>query len=261
MGLFDNFFGGEKKESKPQRTSVQTPEQEKLLKTLIGQVSDRLGPAARSPQMFAPQNETEEQLFGWARSQAVKDMLQGKVPYEVGPEFAEQYYEKAIRPNMLAEWQDIVKPQIRESFAGPGYWHTDRMRQESESAEQLARDLSAKRAELMYSEELAGREAKEKAMDRILPTSEKVSQAGQYERDIEHEKVMDAVTRFLTGEEVDGQYQPANNPMMALALSLLGIQPFAVGTKSTARGAGFGYGFLEGAAEGVGSGIIDKIFK
>lgn len=240
--------------SNAKKHNMATLEQRDLLKQLIDQYAKAsAGPSPSAPKMFTEATDTEKSLTTWARSQAVQDMLSGKVPYDVGPEYAQKYYEEAIKPGMIAEWEDIVKPQIRESYAGPGYWSTARMRQESESGEQLARDLSAKRSELMYSEELAKRQAVENAMNRIPGAQQAVSNVATMERDIEHEKVMDSVTRFLMGEEVDGEYQPANNPNVAIALQLLGITQYAIAGSSQSQGPNAAYGVASGLSQGLGT--------
>lgn len=57
------------------------------------------------------------------------------------------------------------------------------------------------------------------------------------------------------GEEVEGAYNPFYSPAMTYAYNLLGIQPYAYGTETTAQGPGLGYGILTGLARGAGSAL------
>jgi hypothetical protein len=73
---------------------------------------------------------------------------------------------------------------------------------------------------------------------------------------------MDSVTKFLMGEEVDGKYNPANNPDVANALNLLGIQ--SIGFYGSSEGPNMGYGMAQGVGQGMGQalpGLMSDLFK
>jgi hypothetical protein len=112
----------------------------------------------------------------------------------------------------------------------------------------------------MYGEEKAARAAKESAMGRVLGATktlgEQYGTAGELERGISQEKMMSNLQRFLMGEEVEGAYNPAYNPNVALAMQLLGISPYEIGTETESTGPGAGAGLLSG----VGSAIVSGLF-
>ena len=270
MGLFKSiskgiksFFGGpeQKSTTTPVQVPVYTPEQQQLLKSLTTSIQEQWNqPWTPAPRMYVPRTPEEEQYFNWARSQAISDMASGKVPYEVGPEYAQRYFEEAIRPLYQREWEETVLPQITKSYAGPTFHSGLRAEAEAEAARKYATDLAAKKAELTYGEELARRQAIESAMGRVLPAGQAQMQAGQYARAIEAEQVMDAVQRYLMGE---GGAPMAYNPMVQLAFQLLGFQPYAIATqtKSTGTGGGLGYGLLTGFAGGAGKALGGMLFS
>lgn len=241
MGFFSKLFGGSESTSvsKPIQTENLTAEQMELIKKLAGQVS--LGPQAVAPAMSVETTPEEQQYFDWtktlAQTKAVQDLLSGQPGYESGPEYAEQFYQENIKPTAMREFQEITLPGIRNAYTGPGYYGSARQGAEVNAYQDLAQNLAAQRAELMYKEELARRQSIEDAYDRVTPAAQTVGQAvgsaGEYSRMIEQEKVAEQLQRFLMGEEVNGQYSMAYNPNVTLALNLLGISPYTIGTETT----------------------------
>lgn len=259
MGTFDTLFGSGGTTSKVVKESIWTPEQQALAKQLMGTLD--FGPAAKAPAMSVDTTGEEQRYLNFIKSlasnKAFGNLLAGKPGYDVGPEWAAKYFEEGIRPEYLREWEQTTLPQIRESYAGPTFWGTQRMQEESRAAGNLASELAAKRAELMYGEELAGREATEKAYERILPAlttgAETYGAAGELSRSIAQEKVAEQLQRFLMGEEVGGQYMSAYNPNVQLALQMLGFTPYAIGTETTQTGPGLFSGLLSSASEQLGT--------
>lgn len=250
MGLFDNFLGGSK--TKVKQYSNWNTEQQNAFNALAPQITAGLGKTApTSPDTFVPTTSAEQTYLDWAKSEAVKNMATGVVPYEVGPEYADKYFEQSIRPIMERDWRDTVLPGIQEQYAGSTFNSTGRDAAVTKATERYGEDLSAKKAELIYNEELAKRKAIESAQGRIAPGIQIAQGAGQYSRAIESEKVMSKLQKFLMGEEVDGQSNQAYNPMVTLAFNLLGLQPFSYGSQTT--GAGLGYQFLSNWAQTSGN--------
>lgn len=263
MGLFDFLFGGgeSKTVTTPWKELLWTPEQKKLADLLIQQVFQGLqGPMPEAPQMYVPKTPAEEQYFdllsGAARSKALQDLLAGRPGYEVGPEWAQQYFEEAIKPAYEKAWREETLPAIRESYAGPIYEGSARREAVRKSSEDLALQLAQAKAGLTYGEELARRKAIDTAYGRLIPSlvgaEATFAKPAALERAIEHEKVADALQRYLMGEEVGGAYNPAYNPYMQIAMSLLGLMPYGLGARSVGESERTG-GLLQGIADILGA--------
>jgi hypothetical protein len=213
--------------------NIYKPEKRALTKHLAGEALDLMkSPAPAYPgQMYVDTTGKEQDYFNWvdslAQNQAWQQVLGGEVPYQTGPEFADRYFEEGIRPLWEAEHARHTLPGIKESFAGPGYWGSPRAMAEHTSTADLATRLAAEKANLRYQETLAGRTAKEGAMNRMLPGTELQQgisyQAGELERNIQESKVLADLQRWLMGEEVGGVSNLAYHPGWNLALSLLGF--------------------------------------
>ena len=59
--------------------------------------------------------------------------------------------------------------------------------------------------------------------------------AGGYSRMIDQEKVTADLQRWLMGEEVEGVAPTMYNPFLQLAYQLLGLEPYALGTKASSN--------------------------
>lgn len=256
-------FGGssQSSSSKPTRVPLWTKQQKEIARELAPIIRTGLqGPAPTYPkELYVEQTPLEQQYLTTmgslpqdyaAASEAIKQVMSGKIPYEIGPEFAEKFYQEAIRPTALREFQDIYLPQLKESFAGPGYWGSARALAESKAAYDLAQDLAARRAALMYQEELARRQAAEAAAQRQAQASMAMypqtigamQEAGAYQRGIEQERVLADFQRWLMGEQVEGASPMMYNPYIQIALDFLGLRPFAIGQTSKSSGFGFSFG-------------------
>lgn len=295
----------------------------------LSAVERAFGPATTAAQQLLPGVTSVREALETAM-QAAQRWAGGQLPYEVGPEWAERYFEEAIRPVYEREFREKVLPQIRAAYAGPGYWGSARAQAEREAAEKLAETLMAERAKLMYGEELARREAIEKGIQagltaaqlaplaealripvaaaaaypaaeaieaafraaalpletaqlpleaarvattaaalpleaiRALPAEAalgaafraaelpieaakyiplvgaELREAAALPREIEHEKIMAQLQRWLSGEELEGRWVPAYSPYVKLALAYLGLTPYAVGTTTTSKSSSFG---------------------
>ena len=247
MGLFSNFFGEAKSKSKIVQTPNWNAEQQAIFGDLAGQISSTgVGPAPTAPQMYADQTEQDKTYFDYAKSEAVKNMATGVVPYEVGSDFGAKYFESALRPTYEYDWKNTTLPGIQEQYAGSTFNSTGRDDAVSKATSEFGLRMGKEKADLMYKDELAKREAIDKAYARVAQGQTLAGQAATYSRAIETEKVMDSVQRYLMGEEVDGEYNPAYNPMVTLAFNLLGLQPFSTNVQTKTTGEGLGYGMVKG---------------
>ena len=247
---------GSKSTSKPVKVSMWDPGQEATMAGLWPQIAGGLGEAAPTypKSMYVPKT-AEEQAYlqavpGLAGEVGAARGRLGQPSFAPTPETTEEFYQQAIRAPMMQEWGETVEPAIREAYAGPGYWGSARAGAQAKGAETLATTLGAKRAELAYQDELARRGALETAAGREatyagpMATTEAgmLGTAGEYSRMIDQEKVTADLQRWLMGEEVEGVTPTMYNPFLQLAYQLLGLEPYALGTKAVSKSFGGGVG-------------------
>ena len=261
-GLFSNFFGGASSKSKVVQTPNWNPQQQQTFGDLYGQIQKQgMGPAPTSPDAFVPRTAEDQQYLDYANSQAVRNMATGVVPYEVGPEYANQYFEQAIRPIAMREWNETTRPGIEEAYAGSTFNSTGRLDAITKATEKFGEGLTAQKAGLIYNEEMAKRKAIESAQGRISEGQRLSGSAATYARAIETERVMNSVQKYLMGEEVNGNYNAAYNPMVTLAFNLLGLKPFTSNVETKSEGAGFGYSALGSVVGGFTSPLGGSMFN
>lgn len=240
--------GGSKQKSRPVKVSMWSPEQETVSKALWPQIEQGLSGTPSYPgQMYVPKTQ-EEKAYLERTPQLAGDLAGmrarlGQPAYQITPEATEQYYQQSIKAPMMREWEETVEPSIRESYAGPGYWGSARAEAQVEGAENLSTELGRQRGELYYKDELARRSALESAAGREasygLPyatgEAQMLGSAGEYSRMIDQEKVSADLQRWLMGESVGGVSNAAYSPYMQLAFQFLGLDPYALGTKSEGK--------------------------
>lgn len=274
MGIFD----AAESNTTLTRQNNWTPEQQALFLQLQQQASGGLnqGSNASYPgQTYAPQNQYETAYLNnsvlspdqvMTRENALKSILSGTPAFTVDPTQSQNYYQSAFYNPAMQEYTQKILPQVMESASGAGFRSSDTLRQMGQSGTDLATNLAAKRAELVWNDILAGRTAQENALTRQSalagsPTNimtgynQQLGTAGSYARQIENEQIQGQLARWLSGETVNGQSNPAYNPNTQLALSLLGLSPFSYGSNTDQTGAGLGYGLLQGLSSGTGSAI------
>lgn len=263
-----------KSESTPQRVENWNASQKALFEQLFSTASGNMSsPVVSYPgQMSVPQTDQESSYFNAinqayspanlsVRSQAINDVLSGKPAYEINPETTEQFYQEGVKPGYMKEWEDVVLPQIKSSYVGPGYWGSARAYAETEGAKDLATTLAQKRAELYYQDEQARRAGLESAAgrqatlagsatDSLSGATTQLGTAGQYARSIAQEKVQGDLQRWLMGEEVGGVANNAYNPYVQLALALMGLTPFTIANQSQSKSDSFGGSFNLGIGGG-----------
>ncbi|MCW7076421.1 MAG: hypothetical protein OCU18_03905 [Candidatus Syntrophoarchaeum sp.] len=264
MGL----FSGSKSKTRTVPVDLLSREQHELLSDLTDLYRETSAGDYTSPPMNVPVTGREEDYYKFiddlAQSTAMRNIVSGKVPYEVGNEAAGRLYEQTIRPEYLRNLEEVVMPAIQEGYAGPTYYGSSRGRAMTRAAEDTAQKLSEAYANLMYNEELARRGAVENAYNRVLPGAQymtgELGRAGELARTIAQEKVAADLQKYLMGEAVPGEagqiYQnPIYDPSVALAMNLLGIRTHGIGTKTTSGGPGLGYSLAGGLFKGLGGAL------
>ena len=247
---------GSSAKSRPQLVGMWDPGQLETYAGLWPTVSGGLGEAAPSypKSMYVPKTPEEEAYLeavpGLASEVGAARGRLGQPAFEITPETTEEYYQQAIKAPLMKEWQETVEPMIREAYAGPGYYGSARAGAQAKGAETLATTLGAQRATLAYQDEQARRAALESAAGREavgaapMATAEAgmLGTAGEYSRMIDQEQVQADLQRWLMGEEVEGVTPSQYNPFIQLAFQILGLDPYALGTRATSKSFGGGVG-------------------
>lgn len=217
-------FGKQESKSEPTQLPTWSPEQQQVFQTLWPKIMEGLGKGgvpSYPGQMSVPRTPEEQNYFNLA------DPL-------VSSRMTEDLYQQGIRAPAMREWEQFTKPEIQESYAGPGYWGSARAEGVAQGAENLATNLAGQRAQLAYADEQQRRAVMEKA--------------APYSREIQQEKIMGDFQRWLSGETVGGKKMTAYSPFMQLAFQLLGLTPFTYGQKSESTG--FNLGIMSGYSGG-----------
>jgi hypothetical protein len=234
-----DFIGGSKKSSgtatSESKTTTEkynrwTPQQQQLFQRLAG-IAESKPLNAQAPPMSVPQTGQESTYFNLVNDLARSRAATGDPLYDVGPEWADQYFQESIKPLYLKEFEEITMPGILKSYAGD-FNTSGRREAQADAGENLALQLAAKRGELMYGEELAKRSAMDNALQQQQQVIQTAQIAGEAQRKIEEEAMFENVQRYLMGEEIDGKYNPVYNPQVQLMLSLLGLDPFVFAQES-----------------------------
>jgi len=254
MGFFSDLFSvkPEGSEMKAVRKDIYTPEQKKLIDVMAKQFQTGLeGPQPQAPAMSVPTTGSEQDYLDWARTDALK-YAKGGLPYEVGDEYVDKFMQ-AYRPIWQRE-RDEAMDLARSEYAGPTYWGSARAEALSDIGSEWGEKFAMTEADLRLKQDAARRTA----IDQYIGVgTEGLTTAGALERGTAQEKVMEDLNRFLMGEEVGGVYNPAYNPNIALAMSLLGYTPYTYASEGKEWGAGglraAGLSFLGGYGQGMGA--------
>lgn len=242
--------GGNKSSSKPVQVPTQTTSQLEALDILGKKIKEGLtsGVPAYPGNMYVPRTTEESSYFasvpGLANEVGAMRANLGDVAWLQDPAKLEEFYQRSIRDPAMYEFENITKPLIQEQYAGPGYWGSARANAVSEAGQELAMSLAASKAKLAWEDELAYRQALESAAQREAQygaayaneQEELLGTAGMYSRQIEQEKVLADLQRWLMGETVEGVTPTQTNPFLQLAFQFLSIDPYSVGQKSSSTG-------------------------
>jgi hypothetical protein len=221
-----------------------TPEQQELFKSLMGLVQGEY--ANWSPyggEFSTPITSEQQSYLDWTkntaqqRQAALTQIMSGQLTPDqealYSREGVEDFYTNAIRNPAVREYESIVEPQIREAYAGPGYWGTSRAGAQAKGAGDLSSQLAAKRAELEY----ANRQDYGGALDAAL---NRQAVYGPQAAAIESGILGGAaeMSAAEADEQLMGEYnkwmaqQSANNPYLQMLFALLGLSPYSYGAET-----------------------------
>jgi hypothetical protein len=260
----------------PTRQSLWNQMQEQLFQQMgeKAQTGMAEGPTAYPREMFVGKTPEEQAYLDSvskayssgnmeARVAAVNQLLSGKAAYNIDPTVSENFYQQSIKPEYMKQFSETTLPGIKQAFTGPGYWGSARAGAEGDAYGDLATTLGSKRAELAYKDEEARRASLESAAgrqttmattpnDTVAGATGAMGTAGTYARNIAQEKVTADLQRWLMGETVDGKRSDAYNPYIQLALSLMGLSPYAIANQSESESGGWNAGIGKAGSGGSG---------
>lgn len=150
MGFFGDLFGGTDSKIKTKKINQWMPEQEDFYRMMLGQgLGYDIGQSERSARRGSPWN-----FESWGRTPTEQetgfgDWLQNYPQWAgeaVNKAFDPQYIKDVYKNSIMPEFEANVLPQVKEQYAGPGYWSNARARGVSDAygniARQEAEDIS-----------------------------------------------------------------------------------------------------------------------
>ncbi|HIJ71123.1 MAG TPA: hypothetical protein HPP87_07145 [Planctomycetes bacterium] len=157
---------------KQQTTTSYTPFQAPILKDLKDTYSPYIGEG-----VLGGLSDLEEKSLGMLQSANVwdplvstgKGLLTGTMGAEkTTPETAGRAFDKTVAEPALNLWKRTLQPDIKESYAGPGYWGSARAGAEKDAATELGKGLSAGREKWMWDVEQSNKAIDEARAGRAL---------------------------------------------------------------------------------------------
>jgi hypothetical protein len=246
-----------------------TPEQTALFNQLLKQA--QTGMSGASPtypgQMSVDPTQLDKSYLGYAQGipsslQAYQDAMtrlsSGKVDWTVPQDVysgAQKTWQTAYQPEFQRTFNETTLPQMMESLSGTGFRSEDTAQQVRKATENFGSNLSEEEAKYIGGQETAYREALNLTLNREAQVAPQawssgvtaLNTAGTYARTIEQEKVAGDLQRWLSGESVNGSYNPAYNSFMNVALSLLSKSPYVYSQNTETEGAGLFTSMLSSA--------------
>ncbi|MBN2130305.1 MAG: hypothetical protein JW741_12455 [Sedimentisphaerales bacterium] len=187
---------GTKKSSEKSQSYL--PEQADWMKNLLSLYGGQVGAGQTSYEgdRVAGLTQNQQNLLGslgnWAQylqpttggamygqtGAALSDILAGEMgadPYT--EQSINDLFKSAYEAPARKQWSEYTKPEIQESYSGPGYWGTARMNAVSKGAQDLGDTLSSQYGQLRYGAETANKALQEAAAGRALSA---IPLAGDY---------------------------------------------------------------------------------
>lgn len=179
--------GGSSKSSSSSRSYL--PEQASWLKSVLGTYGGQVGQGQQSYEgvRVAPLTTQQQGLLGsvgdWSKyltptttsplyaqtGATLSNLLSGEMGAEPYTQPAlDELFQAAYAAPARKTWSEYTKPEIQESFSGPGYWSTARMNAVSKGAQDLADTLTSQRAQLGLQAEQTNKQLQEAAAGRAL---------------------------------------------------------------------------------------------
>lgn len=191
---------------------------------------------------------------GQLRDAALRELLSGKLPFDVGPDEYERAYREGVEAPAMQDWQQTIIPSIMSAY---GLDRGEGFSQLSESAKDLTLGLAGQRAQYR----LRGAEraqdlkmaARNQSLSAVGPSIasdtvpiEWAMKGGGVERSVEQAKLNAKFMKWAMA-------QPWANPWLSYIPQILGGTPSAwAGLPFSTTGEGGGWG--QGLA-GVGMGL------
>lgn len=190
-----NFFSGATNKSD---SASYTPEQATWMKNLLATYGQKVGQGQESygGTRVAPLTGTQQDVLSgldqysgalqgttntpmYAQTgAALSDILSG----EMGAEpYSEQdvnaLFQSAYATPARQQWERWTKPEVQESYSGPGYWGTSRMKAVQQGAEDVGNTLASQYGKLRWDTESANKALEEAKAGRALSA---IPLAGEY---------------------------------------------------------------------------------
>lgn len=239
MGFGDivkSFIGGlagdSDAEYEQRQISRLTPEQQKLMKDLIGQIDVTKGVEAYPGRIVPGAGPLQERAFGMLENiigdedslygrgrDVIDDLFQ---PYD--PTADRDFFETAIRRPAMQEFEDVTMPNVMERFVGQNAMDSGAARRAvAKAGGDLQMGLSAKLADILY----GGRRESEARRERMVPMAADYEMSpvraamdvGGVQRGIERETMAEPYEKWLYS-------RPYANPWLQYAMPTLGLQTF-----------------------------------
>lgn len=264
-------MGGSAPKSETRLQPILSGGQQDILRGLeqfVGGQIGRSAPRIRS-QITPPASGLQQSAFdlasgivqgsagGFARQGAADALLSGLPAFQVDPAAREQFFQEAFLTPATQDFQRNILPAISESFGARGLGRSgDLLRAQAQAGTDLGTQLAAQRAGLIRQDELSERQARENALNRVLPAIEASRsesllpldvglQVGAVQRGINAQTNLDSLFREF-------QQNPVYNPALGLAPLALGSRAFqpVVETSAGSPGVGGAIGTVVGGLAG-----------
>jgi len=183
---------------------------------------------------------------------------EGYTPWLPSREAMERYWREALVEPVMKEYRETLLPELRGSFRH-AFWGSERLAAERELAEDVAARLAAERARLAWQEEMARREALERAFERQLEASrwlaalpvaaaEEEARLGALERAIREADLERRMREWL-------RTRPEHSPYLQAALSYLRTMPVSYYFPPPSPWEALGYGLMGAGVRGLYEGL------
>ncbi len=240
---------------RPKAVVEWTPEQWEVSRYLSKLLRGRLGkPLEQWPGPYTVPLQPQE----YATLEALRELAaspptpwrlaaEGYTPWLPSREAMERYWREALVEPVMREYRETLLPELRESFRH-AFWGSERLAAERELAEDVAARLAAERARLAWQEEMARREALERAFERQLEASrwlaalpvaaaEEEARLGALERAIREADLERRMREWL-------RTRPEHSPYLQAALSYLRTMPVSYYFPPPSPWEALGYGLM-----------------
>lgn len=217
-----------------------------------GQVQDLMG-------RYSPETLIQPQRT------AIKQALSGQPSYNLDPAVTDKYFTNAVETPAMRSFQQHVKPQIDEAYAGQGaLWSSRRGQAVRTALTDVTTGLNAQRSTLAYNDQQLAASLAENAKNRQLQGVQAASQfrmepltsAALYENLLQPFQ-QNAQAQSSSAYEEWTRTLPQNSPWTSLALGYIGQTTQSAYNKSMNPYAAAGIGAVGGAASGalIGSAV------